>query len=109
MAEIITACILFAIAITAFIFSIRAFRCKGFLLNNAYIYASKKERETMDKKPYYRQTAIVFALIGLIFLTNGLAVLIQARWTTYLFIVLMVTAVIYAISSSVAIGKKKAK
>ena len=109
MAEIVTACILFAVAIAAFILSIRAFRYKGFLLNNAYIYASKQEREAMDKKPYYRQTAIVFALIGLIFLNNGISVLMQAKWTTYVFIALMVTTVIYAISSSVAIEKKKAK
>ena len=33
---------------------------RGFLLNNAYIYASLKERENMDKKPYSRQSAIVF-------------------------------------------------
>lgn len=30
------------------------FRNKGFLFNNSYIYASKQERETMDKKPHYR-------------------------------------------------------
>lgn len=39
------------------------FRKKGFLFNNAYIYASKQERETIDKKPHYRQSSVVFAFI----------------------------------------------
>ena len=52
MKEIITSCILFIIATGAFIKSYRSFKEKGFLLNNAYIYASKQERETMDKKPH---------------------------------------------------------
>ena len=59
MEEIIVGIILFAISLLMFILSIRSFRGKGFLLNNAYIYADKRERESMDKKPYYHQTAIV--------------------------------------------------
>ena len=39
MKEIITSCILFIIAIGAFIKSYRSFKEKGFLFNNAYIYA----------------------------------------------------------------------
>ena len=48
-------------------FSYLQFNEKGFLFNNAYIYASKQEREVMDKKPHYRQSGIVFLMVGIIF------------------------------------------
>ena len=47
--EWIIVIVTFSIAIWMAIISVRSFKNKGFLLNNAYIYASKKERETMDK------------------------------------------------------------
>ena len=97
MKEIVLSCILFLIAIGAFVMSYRSFREKGFLFNNAYIYASKQERETMDKKPHYRQSAIVFLLIGIIFLLNGVSVLLAAKWIFILVIVIAVIAIIYAI------------
>ncbi|MBQ4560625.1 MAG: DUF3784 domain-containing protein [Tyzzerella sp.] len=107
MKEIILSCILFLIAIGAFVMSYRSFREKGFLFNNAYIYASKQERETMDKKPHYRQSAIVFLLIGIIFLLNGVSVLLAAKWIFILVIVIAVIAIIYAIISSIAIERRK--
>ena len=67
MKEIVPAIILFAVSIFLFFMSVRSFMEKGFLFNNAYIYASKQEREKMNKKPHYRQSAIVFLLLGLIF------------------------------------------
>ena len=72
MQKILVATILIFISIGSFIICSRSFREKGFLINNAYIYASKPERERMDKKPHYHQTAIVFLLLGIIFLLNGL-------------------------------------
>ena len=60
MKEIITASILFGISFFAFVMSVRSFAEKGFLFNNAYIYATKQEREKINKKPHYRQSAIVF-------------------------------------------------
>lgn len=107
MAEIISAVILFAVAAAAFVLSIRSFREKGFLLNNSYLYASQKEREAMGKKPYYRQSALVFLLVGLIFLLNGLTVLLSAYYLTYIVMVLAVVTGIYAIVSTAAIEKKK--
>ena len=61
-AEWITASLVLIIAAILAVVSIRSFQNKGFLFNNAYIYASKKERGKMDKKPYYRQSAIVFLI-----------------------------------------------
>ena len=107
MKEIILSCILFLVAIGAFVTSYRSFKEKGFLFNNAYIYASKQERETMDKKPHYRQSAIVFLLIGVIFLLNGVSVLLAANWIFFLVIAIAIVAIVYAIVSSIAIERRK--
>ncbi|WP_270373071.1 hypothetical protein [Longicatena caecimuris] len=48
MRNIIGAVILGIVAIVCFVFGYLQFHEKGFLFNNAYIYASKQERETMD-------------------------------------------------------------
>ena len=107
MKEIITAGIAFLMAIFAFVLSVRSFCEKGFLLNNAYLYASKQEREAMDKKPYYRQSAIVFLLIGCIFVLNGIAVLLYVKWISYIAIAVVIGTIVYAIASSVIIDTQK--
>lgn len=105
MKEIIIASILFAVSVFLFFMSARSFMEKGFLFNNAYIYASKQEREKMNKKPHYRQSAIVFLLLGLLFLLIALAVLLEANWISYVGIALVIVTLIYAIVSSVIIEK----
>lgn len=105
MEEIIGASILFTISIFAFIMSVRSFMEKGFLFNNAYIYASKQEREKMNKKPHYRQSAIVFLLLGLIFLLNALATLLKVNWIFYIMVTVIIVTITYAIVSSITIKK----
>ena len=107
MEDMIVASALLAVSLFLFILSIRSFLEKGFLFNNAYIYASKKERDTMNKKPYYRQTAIIFFFIGMVFLLLGLAILMDAGWITYIAEAVMIIMLIYAISSSIIIEKRK--
>ena len=104
---IAAAIIFFVIAAASFFMSGLSFVEKGFLFNNAYIYASKEIREKMDKKPHYRQSAIVFLLIGLIFLLNGFSVVFEAKWLFYAVIAVVIVAIIYAIVSSVMIEKNK--
>ena len=72
-AEWITASVVFIIASILAVVSIRSFLNKGFLFNNAYIYASKEERGKIDKKPYYRQSAIVFCILSAVFLIISLS------------------------------------
>ena len=105
MEEIVAASILFAISILLFLMSVRSFMEKGFLFNNAYIYASKQEREKMNKKPHYRQSAIVFLLLGLIFLLNDLAVLLKVNWIFYVVVAIVIITLVYAIVSSITIEK----
>ena len=105
MKEIVPASILFAVSIFLFFMSVRSFMEKGFLFNNAYIYASKQEREKMNKKPHYRQSAIVFLLLSLIFLLNTIAVLLKVNWIFYIVVVVVIITLIYAIVSSIIIDK----
>lgn len=107
MESIITACIIFIISLVMFVISFRSFKEKGFLFNNAYIYSSKKERANMDKKPYYRQTAIVFLLLGIVFLTIALDTIFKTEWLFYVNIVCVFITLTYAIVSSIMISKKK--
>ena len=105
-AEWIIAIMVFVIAgILAFL-SVRSFLQRGFVLNNAYIYASKEERKAMDKKPYYRQTAIVFCLLSVDFILLGLSVVLHNDKIALLQIPVVAGAIIYAIVSSVMISKK---
>ena len=70
MENIIGAIVLGIVAIVCYVFSYLQFNEKGFLFNNAYIYASKQERKVMDKKPHYKQSGIVFLMIGIAFFIN---------------------------------------
>lgn len=107
MEDIIVAIVLVAVSLLAFVLSIRSFLEKGFLLNNAYLYATKKQREEMDKKPYYRQSAVVFFMIGIVFLLIAAAILLDAFRITYIAEAVILIMLIYAIASSISIEKKK--
>ena len=86
--------------------SARQFAEKGFLFNNAYLWAAKDEREKMDKKPHYRQSAIVFCFLGAVFFVRVLSIALQIRKLLLLEIPLMICVVIYAIISLIKIEKQ---
>ena len=106
-AELISMIISFVLAgICAFI-SVCQFTEKGFLFNNAYIWKSKDERERMDKKMYYRQSAIVFCLLSVVFLVIGISSIILK--IQLLEIPLIICILVYAIVSSMRIEKHRKK
>ena len=104
--EIVLAIIFVVIAGVLLFFSIRSFFERGVLLNNAYIYATKEERKTMNKKPYYRQTAVVFCILSVVFVIIGLSVLFRNGNIALLVIPLAVAAIIYAVVSTVLNNKR---
>ncbi len=104
--EIVMAVVMFAIAGLWLFLGIRSFMERGFLLNNAYIYATKEERKTMDKKPYYRQSAVAFCLLSAMFVIIGLSVLFQNDTIMLLVIPFAVAVVLYAVVSSVLHHKR---
>ncbi len=107
MAEIITGIVCIAFMLASVILGIVHLLEKGKPFNNSYIFASEQERETMNLKPLFRQSAIVFLFIAVIFLINALGCLMKNNNVFYLLIPAIAGAVIYAIISSVAMNKKK--
>ena len=105
--ELLFAILVLIIAGILFVLSIRSFNNRGFLLNNAYIYASKEERDKMDKKPYYKQTAVVFLLLCFVFIIIGVSIILQNSKINLLEIPLIAGAIIYAILSTKRINKKE--
>lgn len=95
-----------ALSLISLVISLRAFREKGFLLNNAYLYASEEEREKLDKKPWYRQTAIAFLLISIIFALLAMEVWLDAHWLFFGVLAVSIIAVVYAVASTIAIERK---
>ena len=99
--EWITGIAVFLISgILAFL-SVRHFMERGFLLNNAWIFATKEERETMDKRPHYRQSAICFCLLSVVFLIIGLSIFLHNSKLLLLEIPVVAAAIVYAVVSSV--------
>ena len=107
--EWICAVLAFAVAAGLIFLSIRSFQNRGKLLNNAYFYASDAERKTMDKKPYYRQTAVIFLILSAIFIIIGVSVILRNSRINLLELPLILAAVIYAIISTVQLGSQNKK
>ena len=107
VAEWIVAIFLFLLSGAMALFAVLHFLQRGFLLNNAYLYASKKEREEMDKKPYYIQSGVAFLLLFIVFLLNGLSIVLHVRWLVYVALPFIVLTVVFAILSTIWINKKR--
>jgi len=94
-------------SITSFAIGHFQFKEKGFLFNNSYIYASKEERRKINKKPYYRQSAIAFITVGIIFAMIALAIVTDWNWLFSIVILCSILLIAYAIISSIIIEKNK--
>ena len=105
--EIINSSLTLLLSVASFIIGYFQYREKGFLFNNAYIYASKEERKRMNKKPYYRQSAIVFTGMGIVFLVIAAVIFTGWIWLHLITIVVLILSVIYAIASFTAIERSK--
>ena len=99
--------ILGSIALCFYIFACLQLAQMGFLLNNAYLYASRQEREAMDKKPYYRQSGVVFLLLGTVFALHAVEAVLQTDWLSLCAVGIVAIAIVYAIVSTVRIEKRK--
>jgi hypothetical protein len=88
------------------VLGIRHFPEKGFLLNNAWLYASKEQRAEINKKPYYRQSAIVFCILSAVFIVVGMSLVLQNDRIMLFEIPLISGTITYAIVSSVRINKQ---
>ena len=103
---LVLAIVLFSFSFILLVWGILSLFNKGFLFNNAYIYANKKEREQMNKKPYYIQTGIVFILLSIASCLEGFNALLRYDVFFVLFIIIIVLTLVFAIVSTVYIDKK---
>jgi len=101
MPKIISAIICAVLAIISLIICVMSFKEKGFLLNNAYIWASKQERETMNKKPHYRQTAVAFTMITALFSCTAIECIVSTGWLWIVIGGISFLLLVYAIKSSI--------
>ena len=89
------------------VISVFQFRRKGFLFNNAYLYAKKQEKEKMNKAPHYRQSGVVFVFLSALFLCIAAECILKTSWLGWISSALTVGVLIYAIVSSVReLGKR---
>lgn len=86
---------------------VRQWREKGFLFHNAYLCASQKQRDGMEKKPYYRQSAWIFLGISAVFLINAAEFAFQTGWLGFLAAGLAAAVLAGAAASSWLLNKKK--
>lgn len=104
--QMIIGIIFLALGIGAFVVSYLQFKEKGYLFNNAYIWASQEERKQMDenkelKKPYYRQSGTAFMLIGFILIMDAAYIATDWIWLYVTFWVFILIAIVYAVISSI--------
>jgi hypothetical protein len=105
--EIIALSIILLLSAVSFVIAYFQFKEMGFLFNNSYLYASKEERNKMNKKPYYRQSAIAFSAIGIIFVMNATAIFTGWDWLFPIVTAFAIFVIVYAIVSSIIIEKRK--
>ena len=87
MGVIITSAICSIVAIFCFSTAYRQHKEKGFVFNNAWLYASQRERENMDirlKKRAYLVSRNVFSLLGVLFSLLAATILFETSWLQYL-------------------------
>lgn len=111
-AQLIIGMIFLALGIGAWMISYLQFKEKGYLFNNAYLWASKEERRQMAedkecKKPHYRQSGFAFMLIGFIFFVYAAYIAAGWIWLYAAFWVLVLIAAVYAVVSSIQNGRHK--
>ena len=94
-----------SVSVIFFVLSLCQFKEKGHPLNNAYLFASENEKKTMDMSPHFRQSAIVFLMLGLLFMFLALDLILDMAIMSWLAIAVGVITVVYAVCSSVKIRK----
>ncbi len=94
-------------AILAFGMCLCSLLGKGLLLNNTWLWASEQERKRMNKVPYYRQSGIVFGLLGVVFSLLATETILKTKWLLYIAAAVGVAVLIYAVVSSAVLDKKK--
>lgn len=107
MSDVIFSVFTGTISIILFIYVSFTVRCKGPILSNTYLFASKEERNKIDKKAEYHMVSVVFGMLATIF--AFLTVYIITSWNTCLYIVflLVVCVIVYVVKEAIESEKDR--
>lgn len=101
--------LLVVLTAASYLLSLLGFLEIGIIVDDRYVFASREAKKKMDKKPYYRQSGIVFACVGTMFALCLLRALTGIRLFAYLSYGIAFGTMIYAIVSHYTIGKQANK
>lgn len=101
ISQIVISCVMGLFSVGSFVIAFFQNKETGPVFTNTFLYATRKERETMDKKPEYRLARNVFIMFGAVFFLVTLYALLSLRWLIYPVIALIVVIIVYAIVYSV--------
>lgn len=91
-------CCVIAVALGIYVsFTLRQ---KGPIFSNTYLWLSKEEREKADKKAEYRLVSVVFGLLALAALSEGMFALTDMKLFSYIGVVFIAIDLFYAIKKS---------
>lgn len=80
---------------------------KGPCLNNAYIYATKEQREKMYTRPYYIQTGVVFLLSFVALSVLAVSYILDKWWLDIFQIPIVIAILVYVFVSEKRIKNMK--
>ncbi len=100
MTAVVFSVICWVLSAAFLVISILQFLEKGFLFHNAYIWASREQRQQMDKTANYRQSGVAFGICSGVFLLMGLEVRLMTGWLWLAVGILAAALGVYAIASS---------
>ena len=98
--------LLIFVSATSLIYAILALLGKDFIIDDVFLKATPEERESMEKKPFRIQAAIVCFCIFIVTLLNFLWSLFGISWIIYISCAVCVIGIIYFIKSHKALKKK---
>ena len=105
MERIIEIAIAGVFAVVSSVLEVLQLNERGVPLNNAYLFAPKEKKRSMNKAPYYRQSGIVFMMLTLVFALLTAASVFRVSLLSYLALGVCAATLIYAIVSAVMIEK----
>ena len=97
--------LLLVLMVGSYLLSLLGFLGIGIIIDDHYVFASREAKKHMDKKPYYRQSGIVFACLGTMFLLCLLGAVTGMRILVFVSYGVAFGAMVYAVVSHYRIRK----
>lgn len=107
MSDMIFAVITGIISVILFIYVSFTVRGKGIILSNTYLFASKEERDKIDKKAEYHLVSVVFGILAAIFAFLTAYIITSREICLYIVFALCVCDIVYAVKESMKSEKNR--